>query len=113
MYAPLLRFGNVANDAADREQRRAVLRQEPVLDERQAEALVRLAVRAGIADRGDVAVGEAALSGPLHLEQEELERVVGPRELEPAAGERAGVDLGARVVRVRQVRRAAVDRDGG
>ena len=63
------------------------------------EAPVWSAIRPGVAHADDAPIRQPETARPLHVQQEERNRVVGPGELQAAAGERAGIDLGARRVR--------------
>ena len=82
--------------AADRGERRPSGRREPACDERLREAPVGAPVGPGVAHADESAVGEAQPPRALHVKQEKPQRVVGPGELEAAAGERPALDLGTR-----------------
>src|SRR3546814_7170567 len=53
----------------------------------------------GIADAQHAAVGQGQATGALDVEEEEVDRVGGPADLEPAPRERAVGDLGAVVIK--------------
>ena len=89
----------VGQPGADRGQRRPARWQGTARDERLREAPVWSAIRPGVAHADDAPIRQPETARPLHVQQEERNRVVGPGELQAAAGERAGIDLGARRVR--------------
>ncbi len=73
-----------------------------------------MAVLAGIAHAHHPAVGHADPAGPLHLQEEGLDRIVEPGDLEPASGEEPALDLGpgAPDGAVLQLGRTGIDRPG-
>src|SRR5690606_25918859 len=73
--------------------------EQPALAHQRADADVFAPVLAGIADADDLALGADQPARALDLQKEELDRIGRPGDLEPATGERAGLDLGALVVR--------------
>src|SRR5690606_25253416 len=71
---------------------------QPPLAHDAAHADIFAPVLPGIADAHDAAVGRDEAAGTLDLEEEELDRIRHPGDLQPAAGERALLDLRAIVV---------------
>src|SRR5690606_30190462 len=73
--------------------------EQPALAHQAADADVLAPVLARIADAHDLALGADQPARALDLQEEELDRSGRPGDLEPATGERAGLDLGTLVVR--------------
>ena len=85
-----------AHPGDDRLHRRPARRQDAALAQQPADGDIFAAVLVGIADAHDRAVGQPQPPGALDLEEEQVDRVGRPGDLQPLAGQRAVLDLGAR-----------------
>ena len=82
----------------DRRQRDLLAGEHADLDQIAPDRAIGMAVLAGVADPDQRAVVELDLAGALDLQEELVDRVVDPEQLQAAVGQRAGLDVGARVV---------------
>ena len=91
----LLVGGHRLQHAADVREGCSAWRQQATRDERLPEAPVGPSVRSGVSHPHAGAIGETEKAGALDVQQEHVDRIGGPAELQAPAGQRPGLDLGA------------------
>ena len=96
---------------ADRGHRHLVARDHAAFDQQAPDRDIGMPVLPVIADPDGAAAAQPDPARALDLQKECVDRIVDPKQLETAAGERAILDLGARRARPRaEIGRLAVDR---